>query len=354
VKLRREAKILHDKALASLRRAVGAFNSYDDSGRSTAVLRDLQHAFEMILKAALVQRGRRVFDRKSGTSIGFDKCVHLTVEALGLDEQQAGTLRAIDALRDEEQHWFAHVTEGLLYAHARAGVTLFDEVLTAAFDERLVDHLPHRVLPLSSEPPRDMQILIDEEYTQIAQLLEPGRRRRPEARARIRALLAMEAHAAEGVKVSKRDVDRVERAIKTGTARPKVFPRLGQLSTEVSGDGIEVRVRFVKSVDAAPVRLVAADEDVDAAAVREVDLQRKYHWSPSDLADKLGLTGPRAVALRRHLGIDDDEACVRVFTFGSQKHTRYSDNALTRMRAALLTVDMDQVWSEHRPRRSAA
>jgi hypothetical protein len=122
------------------------------------------------------------------------------------------------------------------------------------------------------------------------------------------------------------------------------------LGTDVAGEGVQVVVRFSKT-KCAPVRLVAADEDVEAAAVREVDLQRKYHWAPRELAENLKLTGPRAVALRRYLGIDDDAACRHDFVFGSQKHVRYSDNALTRMRDALDTVDMDLVWKKFGPGR---
>ncbi len=70
----------------------------------------------------------------------------------------------------------------------------------------------------------------------------------------------------------------------------------------------------------------------------------------SDLAEKVGLTGPKSTALRRHVGIDDDEDCVHVFQFDSQKHYRYSDNAFRRMEEALEKVDIDAVWAEHRPR----
>ena len=62
-------------------------------------------------------------------------------------------------------------------------------------------------------------MLIDEEYSQITELLRPGRRRVPEAQARLRGLLAMEAHVAENVRVSERDVRRVQRAIRAGKAR---------------------------------------------------------------------------------------------------------------------------------------
>lgn len=89
----------------------------------------------------------------------------------------------------------------------------------------------------------------------------------------------MEAHVAEGVQVSRKDVARVQRAILAGKPRGQVFPRLSVLGTEVAGEGVQVTVRFSKA-KGAPVRLVAADEEVEAAAIREVDLQRKYHWSP--------------------------------------------------------------------------
>lgn len=355
MRLRREAKVLRDRAVASLRRSVREFNSFENDGRSTAVLRDLHHSLEMLLKAALVQQGVAVFDRRTGQSLSFDKCLRLSGEHLHVSVEEGGTLRAIDALRNEEQHWFADLSEGLLYLHTRAGVTLFDELLHRGLGERLADHLPHRVLPISAEPPRDVQLLIDEEFTAIKALLAPGRRRRPEARSRIRALLAMEGHNADEVRVSKRDVDRVQRGILDGKDRDAVFPRLSDLESEVDGDGVEVRVRFTKrDGEGLPVRLVAADDPGDAAAIREVDLQRKYHRSANELAAALGLTPPRALAVRRALDIDGDPNCLHVFSFGSQKHQRFSDNAFTRMRDALPGLDLDQVWREHGPRRRAA
>jgi hypothetical protein len=112
-----------------MRRMTSAFNSLDDEGRQTSVMMALQHAFEMLLKAALREQGVEVFDRLTGRSIGFEKCVRLAREHLKLDDDQLGLLRAIDALRDDEQHWLAEVNEGLLYVHARAALTLFDEIL---------------------------------------------------------------------------------------------------------------------------------------------------------------------------------------------------------------------------------
>lgn len=349
MKLKQESRVLKRKALTSLILAIQAFNSPVDEGRVTQVLLHLQHAFEMLLKAAFVQAGIKVFDPKTGRSIGIDKCIGLAVASatVKLSEADAGTLRAIDALRDEEQHWFSQVSEQILYLHTRAGVTLFDDILRRAFAEPLATHLPNRVLPVSVDPPRDLALLLDEEYGQIKVLLQPGRRAGHDARARIRTLLAMEAHVTQDTRVSTKDVDRVERGIRNGDVRGAVFPRLDEVATAIDGDGLTVKVHFTKKQGPA-VRYIA-DESVPAAAIREVDLLDKYHRSATDLAAELGISSHRSVALRRHLGIDGDDSCSHVFELGSVRPRRFSDNALTKMRAAVDTLDMDKVWQAHKP-----
>jgi len=178
VKLRASARILKRKAVSSFRRSISAFNSVDDDGRITTVLLHAQHAFEMLLKAALNQKQVNVFDKATGRSIGFEAVLRRSAQTVGvkLTDEEAGTLRAIDALRDDEQHWYNEVDESILYVHLRAGVTLFDDLLQRVFGEHLADHLPRRVLPVSTEPPQDFQVLVDREYSKIAELLQPGRR----------------------------------------------------------------------------------------------------------------------------------------------------------------------------------
>jgi hypothetical protein len=214
--VKREARLLKAKAVASLRRGTVSFNDYQEDGRVTTVLLDFQHAFEMLLKADLVQKSVPVFDKRTGRSIGFEKCVNLGAMHLALSPEATGTMRAFDAMRDDEQHYLGSDDEGLLYIHVRAAVTLFDDILGAQFSESLANHLPARVLPISTDPPGDIDLLIDRQFSQIEELLAPGKRRRPDARAKIRMLLALEAHVAEDAYVSERDVNRVERAIKEG------------------------------------------------------------------------------------------------------------------------------------------
>lgn len=349
MKLKREAKTLKAKSIASLKRGLEAFNNHDDDGRPESVLLMLQHASEMLVKALLVQKGQDVFDKEKGTSIGIEKALNIAQSKGWMSAAQAGAIRVIDAMRDQAQHWMIVVPEDALYINARALITVLDEILIEHFQDALADNLPVRVLPLSTQPLPDFLMLVNREYAQIRELLAPGRRARDEARGRITALLAMEAHVSEEVAVSKRDLDRIEEAIKGDTPVEQVFPRLMTLATNIEGDGPTIRVRFTRAADAPAVRFVSGDDPEGAAAIRDVDLQKKYHWSPSALAEKLGLTIGKAKAIRDFLRIDEDQANVMVFEFGSQKHPRYSDNALRVIREAVTPELIEEAW-QARPR----
>ncbi|MDJ0344933.1 hypothetical protein QMK19_30215 [Streptomyces sp. H10-C2] len=358
MRLRAETKILKAKAECSLRRAVTAFNTLrEDDGRATEVLLTTQHAFEMLLKAVLTQKALRVksinvFDPKSRTSIGYEKCVKLGREHVPLSEEDAGTLRAIDALRDVEQHWHGIVSEAILYSHMRAAVTIFDDILQRFFGEQLADRLPARILPVSTEPPRDIQLLIDEEFTQVQRLLAPRRRGRAEAGARIRTLLALEAHTTEETVISERDVAQAARQIKAGSPRSAVFPALAPLDTNVDGEGLSLTLHFSRTGKGAPVHYVT--EGVGAFGIQKVDLSAKYHMSRTDLAKKLGLRQQweRLKALRWHCDIDDEVDDDYHHAWRQQSTTihGYSDRAYQKMKDALESpgFNLAQVLRDYR------
>lgn len=344
-------RVLRGKAIASLRRGVAAFNGLDDDGRTTIVLLSLQHAFEMLLKSILeAKKDKGVFDKRSQKSISLDKAISRCqqIEGVKLTDEEAGVVRHLDAMRDAEQHWHLVVDEGLLYHNARAAVTLFDDLLQRVFNEHLSKYIPSRVLPISAEAPMALDLLVDREFQRIAELLKPGRRATAEAKARVRALLATEAIAdADAAEVREDDVRRVTRGIRDGKTRQQVFPKLTGYTSDIQGDGVAVEVRIVKA-GGLPVTYTD-DPDADTAAIRTVDLEKKFHMGPYDLADKAGVDRTRAVALRRHLGLDnDDDHFSHVFKFGGTKHRRYSNNALTAMREAMKTVDLEKVWQSHR------
>lgn len=353
MKLVRDARTLKLKAICSMRAGMNAFNSFDDDGRITSVLLHLQHSCEMLLKAVLLQNRQTVFDRNTGKSIGFEKCLRICVADHGLTAEEAGIMRAIDSLRDAAQHWYVFVAEDILYMNTRALITAFDAYLKRALGDDLVAHIPPRVLPVATLPPGDFEFLVDREYKLVEELLKPGRRARDEARARIRSMLAMEAIAVEEVDISERDIDRIERAIKAGQKFTEVFPRLSTVGTITDGDGINLTVHFTKK-EGAPVRYLGGDDPADFAAVRELDLQKKFHSSATQLAETLAITRPKSLLLRNTLGIDRDATCSHVFVFDSQSIRRFSDNAVRKMKEWLAANSIDELWKATKGNKHAA
>lgn len=102
--MKKEARLLKDKALDALMLGIESFNRPYDRGRADSVLRDLSHAFEMLMKAAILHRNGRIRERPSAQqTIGFDACVRKGVSAAQvkfLTEDQALAIQMLNALRD--------------------------------------------------------------------------------------------------------------------------------------------------------------------------------------------------------------------------------------------------------------
>ncbi|MGV3510363.1 MAG: hypothetical protein ACO1OX_00005 [Novosphingobium sp.] len=96
------------------------------------------------------------------------------------------------------------------------------------------------------------------------------------------------------------------------------------------------------------MQYVGGDDPAAAAAVREIDLRKKFYLQATALAVKVGLTPPKAKVLRAHLGIDADQSCIHVFEFGSQKIPCFSDNAVAKMKAALAELDINELWASRK------
>ena len=194
--MKREAKLLLEKACDSLVLAIELFNRPHDRGRISGTLIMMDHGFEMLLKASILHRGGRIRERRARETIGFDACVRRSLSdgrISYLGEEQALVLQTINGLRDAAQHHLLDISEGQLYLHIQSGVTLFRDILINVFGQELTTYLPDRVLPISTSPPTDLVTLFDSEIAEIKKLLEPGRRRRVEALARLRPLAIMDA-----------------------------------------------------------------------------------------------------------------------------------------------------------------
>lgn len=356
--MKKEVRLLRGKALDSLVMSIELFNRPSDRGRTDSVLIMLDHAFEMLLKAAILHRGGRIRKPRAKQTLGFDACIRQGLssgQVRFLSEEQALTLQTINALRDAAQHYLVEVSEQQLYMYAQAGITLFGDLVEAVFDEHLGTHLPSRVLPISVTPPRDLAVMMASELYEIEQLLEPGRRRRVEARSRVRALAIMDSSVqGERVQPGKGDLDKLLDRIADGDHWTDIFPGVASLRFDSSGDGIPLSLRIVKAEDATPIRVVKESADPGAAvvAIKRVNELDYYSLGLNQLAEHVQLSAPRTLAVVRHLELQEDENCFKVISVGSQQHKRYSQKAIAAIRAAIPKLDMDEVWHAHRPRRT--
>lgn len=354
--VKKEARLLKTKAVDALILAVEAFNRPDDRGRADRVLRDLSHAFEMLMKAALVERGGRIRERPSAAqTISFDACVRQGLSNAAvkfLVEEQALTIQMLNALRDAAEHHLLSISEQQLYVQAQAALTLFADVLADVFGEHLAEHLPERVLPLSTNPPRDLAVMVADEVELIRSLVAPGTRRRVEGRARAKPLAIMDAAiAGEFVQPSDGELEKLLNRIGAGEEWHEILPGVASLQLDIGGGGIPYSLRITKK-EGVPIHLVA-DGTPGAAvvAIRKVDKLGFYTTGMRKLAKKLSMSEPLTGAIVAELHLRNDSECYDEFSIDSQHYKRFSDVAHVRIVEALPSLDLDDVWERRRPRR---
>lgn len=283
--MKRRTRKLKETALESLTLAVEIFNRPSPMARTQGVLLNLQHAFEMLFKAIIWEETRRIQPRGSGRSFSFKHCLGMVRGRGLLNEDEAVTAATFDAHRDGVQHQGADITEERLYVDAMSGLRLFDELLQRAFGERLADYpaFAGRMLPITANPPRELHLLTTNDIERIRELLKPSKRRRAEAYAFLRTLIASEQVAnnpmAEVEQPSEGALDRVAKQLQKTDDWTKVFPGLARLSLTEDEDVI-YKLRIVKrGDDAAPVRLVKPGEPgaEDAASLLRYNLMDRTH-----------------------------------------------------------------------------
>ena len=290
--MKREAKLLLDKACDALVLSIELFNRPHDRGRVSSTLIQLDHGFEMLMKAAILQRGGRIRDKRAKETIGFNACVRRSLsdgDINYLSENQALVLQTINGLRDAAQHHLLDISENQLYLHIQSGVTLFRDLLKSVFDQALNTHLPGRVLPVSTSPPMDLETLFDSEIVEIKKLLRPGKRRQIEALARLRPLAILNGTIqGEKGQPSDSDLRRIGKAVTEGNSWDNIFKGVAAIDVTASGTGPGLSLRLAKK-EGIPVQLV--QEGTPGAAV--VAVKRVDELAFYSLGAKLGAPAGR-------------------------------------------------------------
>lgn len=352
-----EVSLLLKQAVESLVIGIEHFNRPSEICRKPSVLLMLDHAFEMLLKAALGQRGVTLRKPDTGYALGINECLNKAtddgeVRFLSIDERR--TLAVLNGLRDQAQHHLVDVSEQILYTVAQSAVTLFADVLARTFGQKLCDHIPPRVLPISTDPPKEINVLMRDEYAHLRELLESAERDGPLDEPRLRSLVTIDrALQLVDPHVPDETLDNIRQSVKASDEWSSVFAGIAQVKLSSDGVGAKVAIHFTKK-EGAPVRVLADGECVEGATivVRHVDDTKTYCFSSTELAKKVHLTPPKLLALIDFLRVKDDQRCFKVLSLGKVRSNRYSTVALDQCRAALNgpnAVDMNAIWAKHRP-----
>lgn len=356
--MKREAKLLLNKACDSLLLSIELFNRPLDRGRVSGVLIQLDHSFEMLLKAAILDRGGRIRDRGAKETIGFDACVRRGLsdgKIKFLAEEQALTLQIINGLRDAAQHHILEISEGQLYVHIQSGVTLSRDLLESIFGQKLANYLPNRVLPISTSAPTDLAALFESEVDEIRKLLRPGRRRKIEAEARLRPLSILDATIrGEKGQPSQADLSRIAQSLTKGQNWEAIFPGVSAVNITAEGSGPKLSLRLTKK-EGAPIHLVPeGTPGASVVAVKRVNELDWYSLGAKQLAEKVGLSLPMVVAVVDHFKIREEKDCYKEFKIGSMLHKRYSPDAIKVVSEGLKTIKPDEIWAARHPKKAKA
>lgn len=308
--MRRQATLYRDSAVESLTLAIEIFNRPSPIARDHAVPMLLGHAFEMLLKSVIYQKRGTVRDKGDELTHSLGRCIGIARDDLQvITNDERALLSALKQDRDCATHDSITMSEELLWVHMRSAITLFRRLLKDEFSETLTDLLPGRAIPVSTEPPQDLRTLVEEELAIVTAYLAPGKRRGPEARARLRPLLSLDGAATGRTDPpTEAEVNRAEKELRKGVEWSKILPGLATLNVapvSPESDAQEVILRVGKSAEAIPVRKAKRDEE--ALAYRSMDPFEEYGGKLSEFGKKLGLTQQQGYALIDYLDIKEDD-----------------------------------------------
>ena len=354
--MKREVRLLKQKADSSLLLSVEHFNRPWDTGRTHAVLMLLDHSFEMLVKAAIIHRGGRIRQGREKNTIGLDICIRRALSDSSirfLTREQALVLQTINGLRDASQHYLVDLSEQQLHLHAQSGLTLFGDILNEVFGDPISTVLPARMLPISTVAIREPLLLFRDELDEVKALLAPGSRRSAEAHSRLRSLAVVDgALSGEFVQPSEGDLRRIGERIRGGETLDDIFPGICGVEYRVDGTGVQLSLRISRK-KGVPVSLVPeGTPGAGVVAVKRVDEGGFYNLSHRDLSRHVGLTTSKTTAAIQVLDLKTDPECFKEFTFGKTRHPRYSQKAIGRIKELLTRMTAEQIWAEYRGRLS--
>lgn len=351
--MKKEVKLLLQKAINSLVLSVEIFNRPQEQGRQTAALIMLDHSFEMLLKASIRELNGNIREKNGKNTIGFDACLRWALSNSTkrfVTEEQALVVQSINGLRDAAQHYILQISEQQLYVHMQSGVTLFGDILYTVFNKRLNSFMPQRVLPIATLAPLDIDTLFRFEVSEIKKLLAPRSRRGPEAYSRLRPLCILEAVVSgeKNTQPSDKEIEKVAQEIRCGKSWKDIFKGVSGIRISKEGDGPTISLKIAKKAD---VEVVLSKDDPNATvvAVKRVNELDFYSLGLHDLVEKLKpsftfISSTKLLKVIKHLKIQQSAEFYKEIKLKSQTHKRYSQKALEYLKEQMPLLDVENNW----------
>jgi hypothetical protein len=355
--LKKEAKHLYKKAVDSLILSIELFNRPNDCGRVHGVLIFMDHSFEMLLKASIIEKGGKIKEKGAKETLGYSSCVRKAYSDAAikfLKEEEVLTLQTLNGLRDAAQHYTLEMSEQYLYFQAQAGLTLFRDIAKRVFKFDLKTELPMRVLPLSTTPPMDIQAFFSSEVGDIKKLLTPKSRKKLEATEKIRALAIME-NSIQGNESQPSDSELkvIANKVSKGATWNQVFPSVSTLSFTQNGYGPSLDLRITKTDGIAVTIVPEGTAGEGVVAIKRVNDLDFYSLNLTALTEKTGISANKLIALMKELKIKEDKNAYKEIIIGSQIYKRYSKVALDILKKSIPNIDIEDVWQRNKPQKIA-
>lgn len=339
--MKREARQLLEKSIDSAVVGVDHYNRLWDRGRTEAVLIFIDRAFELLMKAIIVERGEKISDKKDrslsiGSSEALRKCVS-NPKVKCISEEEAISIQNLNLLRDAAQHYIVSLSEGQLYTYTQSGITVYISILKREFSTEYGDKFPERLSLVSSAMPADFAKMLDLEFSAIRSMLEPGSRKRLDAKAKIRAFAVLERSlAGSELHHSDSELDKFAKEIAEEQDWRKIFPGINTVRIDPNGSdlGMILRIAKAKNGDEDTVTLVPSGTPGAAVVgVKTVNDLSFYSLYFMDIVKKVStrhnsINRSDVQNMIKDLNLKSNSEMYKEYKMGSQEHKRYSPKAL--------------------------
>jgi hypothetical protein len=339
--LKRETRYLLEKAIDSAVIGVDHYNRLWDRGRTEAVLIFLDRAFELLMKAIIVEQGLRITNKRDpsltiGSSEALRKCVsHEKLRCIS--EEQAISIQNLNLLRDAAQHYIVSLSEGQLFVYTQSALSIFLGLLKSRFEITLGEKFPERLSLVTAAIPANFSAMLDLEFATIRSMLGPGSRKKLDAKAKIRAFAVLERSLA-GSEIHHSDAELDGFAGKVGAGQDwrKIFPGINTVRIDPNGSemGLVLKIAKAKAGDEDAVALVPVGTPGAAVVgVKTVNDLSYYSLYLKDIAAKVRTKYPPinrtdVQNMIRDLNLKADPEMYKEYKMGAQEHKRYSPKAL--------------------------